>query len=194
MGSIEGDLHFQRPDFQLLPIPPDPVIDSQQPAVLRSLPDLVHFNAIYNPHHLFCLQSSQSVATRGQFDSTRITYHQLACAVESCCSWLLTNVSNAYPAVLKKGSVVQKAPPIALFLESDVGLFIYMIALLTLNIPVRSTYTLADNATKINTVCNPVHKTESHCGRQTFGRDRSIFGNPFPSHCTTHWRFTLQKP
>lgn len=128
---------FQRPAFQLLPIPSDPLTDLQQP-LLRSLPDLVYFNAISNPHHVFCLQTSRSRAEPAKLHSTPITYHQLGCAVESCCSWLLQEISCAHPAVLTDDFAVRKAPPIALFLESDVGLFIYMIAVLTLNIPVRS--------------------------------------------------------
>ena len=142
-------LHFHRPSFQLLPIPPDfhfhpdPDLDAQSPPpLLRSLPDLVHFNAINNPNHVFCLQSSQSRATSTstpspvRIDFTPITYHQLALAVENCCSWLLQHIAGAHPAILRNDSTVQKAPPVALFMESDVGLFIYMIALLALNIPV----------------------------------------------------------
>ena len=138
MESKEVELHFQRPPFQLLPIPPDPGAHSQPPLVLRSLPDLVSFNAIKNAHHIFCLQSSRSHSTAEKFQFTPITYQQLGYAVGSCCEWLLQKIPCAHPAVLTDDFSVRKAPPVALFLESDVGLFIYMIALLTLNIPVTS--------------------------------------------------------
>ena len=138
MGMIQSEKGFQRPSFSLLPIPPDPTTEWEPLTTLRTLPDLVHFNALHNPRHVFCLQSRQSQSTPGGFDFTSITYSQLGCAVESCCSWLLQNIPAAHAARLKDGDIVQKAPPIALFLESDVGLFIYIIALLTLNIPVRS--------------------------------------------------------
>ena len=130
-------MQFHRPIFQLLPIPPYSDTNEQQPLVLRSLPDLVYFDAIHNPHHVFCLQSSRSPTTPEKLDFTPITYQQLGCAIESCCAWLLQTISCAHPAVLTDKFVVRKAPPVALFLESDVGLFIYIMALLTLNIPVR---------------------------------------------------------
>ena len=137
MGAIKSEERFQRPNFSLLPIPPDSTTEWEPLNTLRTLPDLVHFNALHNPQHVFCLQSRQSPSTPGNFDFTSITFRQLGCAVESCCSWLLQNVPEAHAARLQDGDIVQKAPPIALFLESDVGLFIYIVALLTLNIPVR---------------------------------------------------------
>ncbi|KAL8728551.1 MAG: hypothetical protein Q9181_005308 [Wetmoreana brouardii] len=142
MGSLGSQprLRFQRPNFQLLPIPSDPAEDSEsgQLQTLRSLPDLVHYNAVHNPNHIFCLQATRSPKYPDKMDFTDITFFQLACAVENCCSWILRNLPGAYGAKLKDGLIVQKAPSIALFLESDVGLFIYILALLTLNIPVSS--------------------------------------------------------
>ncbi|KAL8748078.1 MAG: hypothetical protein Q9190_000106 [Brigantiaea leucoxantha] len=137
MGSTEKEtpVPFQRPAFRLLPVPPDGATETRQASILRSLPDLVYFNAVHNPDHVFCLQSSQSQTLPEKLEFAPITFRQLACAVDSCCSWLLRNISNARPAVLIDGNAVDKAPPIALFLESDGGLFVYLIALLTLNIP-----------------------------------------------------------
>ncbi|KAL8994550.1 MAG: hypothetical protein Q9169_005514 [Polycauliona sp. 2 TL-2023] len=119
---------FLRPFFQLLPIPSDAELSP-----IRSLPELVLFNALHNPRHAFCHQSSQAAA--GQIDSVPITFHQLAVAVENCCSWLLETIPNAHPAKLNGDHHVRKAASVALFLESDVGLFIHVLALLTLNIP-----------------------------------------------------------
>ena len=132
MGSLSPHPgHFQRASFQLLPVPgskSDLVHD------IRSLPDLVHFNAVHNPDHVFCLQSKQSSdATR--FDFTRVTFRQLAQAVERCCLWILANIKEVNAPTLKDG-ILEKGPPIALFLESDIGLFVYLTALLSLNIPV----------------------------------------------------------
>ena len=118
----------------MLPIPPDAGVNSQDPSLIRSLPDLVLFDALHNPHHLFCLQTSQASE---HIDFVSITYHQLAVAVENCCSWLLETIPDAYAAKLDGEHHVQKASPVALFLESDVNLFIHITALLALNIPVR---------------------------------------------------------
>ena len=138
MGMLPSEKQFQRPTFSLLPIPSDSSTQWEPLSTLRTLPDLVHFNALHNPHLVFCLQSRQSQCTPGDVEFTTITFRQLGCAVESCCSWILQNIQAAHAARLGDGDIVQKAPPIALFLESDVGLFIHIVALLTLNIPVRS--------------------------------------------------------
>lgn len=147
MGSFshvdDPSTTFRRPSFQLLPIPSDADVNSRDPSLIRSLPDLVLFDALHNPHHLFCLQTSQA---SGKIGLIPITYHQLAVAVENCCLWLLKTIPDAHAAKFDGGDHVQKASPVALFLESDVNLFIYITALLALNIPVshrRSSQTLS---------------------------------------------------
>jgi acyl-CoA synthetase (AMP-forming)/AMP-acid ligase II len=100
-------------------------------STIRSLPDLIRFNAIHNPHHVFCIQSNADL------ESTSITFLELAHAVERCCDWILTNVHGTSPAEQSADGSLEKSRPIALFMESDVCLFIYLAALLTLNIPVR---------------------------------------------------------
>lgn len=137
MGSIHRQ--FQRPFFNLIPNEDDSASVStvDHSSSICSLPDLIHFNAVHNPNHVFCLQTkeSQDASTSG-FDFTSITFFDIARAVENCCDWILSNVKNAHPAELVADGSIRKSSPIALFLESDVGLFTYLAALLTLNIPV----------------------------------------------------------
>jgi hypothetical protein len=103
---------------------------------IRCLSDLVHFNAINNPDHLFCLQTrSEGI----NFAYTSITFWELAKAIDQCCEWILQNVPNVAEAQLASDGTVQKCQPIALFMESDVYLFVYVVSLLTLNIPVKQT-------------------------------------------------------
>ena len=61
-----------------------------------------------------------------------MTFVQLAQAVER---WILANVETSAAEYTSHGSI-RKAQPISLVLESDLSLFIYLAALLTLNIPV----------------------------------------------------------
>ena len=102
---------------------------------IQCLPDLVRFNAVYNPDHLFGIQSNQ-VSPDSPLQFTRVTFLQLAHAVERCCDWILAHVPEASPAKLDRYGSISKSRPVALFMESDLGLFIYLTALLTLNIPV----------------------------------------------------------
>lgn len=103
---------------------------------INSLPALINYNAIHNPDHVFCLHSIfKNQPPEAHF--TEVTFLELAQAVERCCAWLLANVDGIQPAKLdESGTVVQKCKPVALFLESDVGLFCYIVALLALNVPV----------------------------------------------------------
>lgn len=120
---------FQRPKFDLQG-------DSGSDyAEINCLPDLVLFNAIHNPDDVFCLQAEESVTGDG-FKYVSITFLDLAEAVERCCSYVLSQCPMLHPA-RRDGSKLTKSKPIALFMESEVTLFVYITALLTLNIPVR---------------------------------------------------------
>ena len=127
---------FQRATFNLLPAS-ESIEGHEDRQSIRCISDLIHFNAVKNPHHVFCLQSWKvSSDSASHFKYSYITYSQLARAVERCCDWILLNVPAVSEARLNLDGSVSKSAPVALFMESDVGLFIYMLSLLTLNIPV----------------------------------------------------------
>lgn len=137
MGSIRP--RFQRPLINLIPTEDESasVSNLADLSSICSLPELIYFNALHNPDYVFCLQTKESRdASASLFDFTSITFFDLAHAVENCCNWILSNVKNVHPAYMGEDGSIRKSSPVALFLESDVGLFIYLAALLTLNIPV----------------------------------------------------------
>jgi hypothetical protein len=121
---------FQRAQFSLLSLP------SQDQTGIRCLPDLVHFNATHNPHHLFCVQAEQTWS--GPDAYLEVTFRDLALAVQKTCDWILGNVDGARRAAKDESGRMVKSKPVALYMESDVGLFVHLVALLTLNIPVSS--------------------------------------------------------
>lgn len=106
--------------------------------IIRSLPDLVLFNAVHNPNHVFCIQTKQPSTTLN-FTLLPITFSELAKAVEQACTWIISSVADTHAAKQCADGSILKSRPVALFMESDVGLFIYLAALLTLNIPVSCT-------------------------------------------------------
>lgn len=125
---------FKRAEFDLLSTQGSP-----SNSTIRCLPDLVLHNALHNPGHLFCLRTTQSSeGFCAQLDFTDVTFSELAQAVERCCAWILASVPNIHAAEVGKDGVIRKSRPLALFMESDLWLFIYLVASLTLNIPVRS--------------------------------------------------------
>ena len=131
MGSLSET--FQRAPFDLLLNESVATADT-----IRSLPDLIHFNAIHNPHFLFCIQLRQSKrgSVETEVEEVHVTFSELATAIEKCCIWILSKLEGIHPARLTSDGSVQKGPPVALFLESGVTLFVYMMALLTMNVPV----------------------------------------------------------
>jgi hypothetical protein len=58
-----------------------------------------------------------------------ITMKEMKLAIIGCIAWIRTTIAKVTPT---------NTGPIALYLESDVGLFIYFAALLEMNIPVRN--------------------------------------------------------
>ncbi|KAF2994038.1 putative secondary metabolism biosynthetic enzyme [Curvularia kusanoi] len=121
---------FNRPDIWL-PAP----LGAAQPYKLsqhRTLPSLVDFNATNNPEYLFAIQAEKGVDSETTL--REISFAQLGRAIARCQAWLETTVRGMHLPVLRGGSVV-KGPPIALLMESDVGLFIHQVALLGLGVP-----------------------------------------------------------
>lgn len=119
---------FRRAQFNLLG-------SEEDQETIRGLADLILFNAVHNPDHIFCIQAKQ-LSTVSEFEFIHITYSELAQAVERACAWIISNTAGAHAAKLCDDGSILKSRPVGLFMESDIGLFIYLAALLTLNIPV----------------------------------------------------------
>jgi hypothetical protein len=123
MGSY-SETRFIRPQFSPLPVLKGEPLAKES---INSLPELIRYNAIYNKDRTFCVQSHE-----GLEHSRPITFKELDDAISACSVWVKQQLvwSNEEPeAHLKR--------PVALYLESDVGLFIYIATMLASNIPVR---------------------------------------------------------
>lgn len=121
--------HFQRPVFQVVSNPE--VLNHE---TIRSLPDLLEFNDRNNPHHTFALQQVKKDGEHVGFQ--RISFRVLKQAVDSCAEWINDNLARTTADDLSDVSSGESRP-IALFLESDLTLFIHFCALLWMEIPVR---------------------------------------------------------
>ena len=98
---------------------------------IRTILDLVNFNAMHNPDHTFCLQELK------EFHALRhITFRELAQAVRSCSAWLCQQKIVSPPGGVFGEGAVQQATPVALLMASDIGIFIYLLALMRLGVPV----------------------------------------------------------
>lgn len=126
---------FERPRFT--PLPPKSGTEDE-PEAITSLPDLIDFNARHNPDHIFCIQARSlsgnleaAESSNAAFDPCPITFAHLDSAVHACASAITNLVPQNQDSVDR-----QTSEPLALYLESDVGLFFHLAALLTLHLPV----------------------------------------------------------
>ena len=101
-------------------------------AGIRSILDLVHFDAIHNSEHTFCLQEMKT-----NHELRRITYRELAAAVDACTTWLKHQGLDLFSGLRDGEAGGRKPAPVALLMGSDITLFIYLLALMTLGVPVH---------------------------------------------------------
>ncbi|KIA75341.1 NRPS-like enzyme [Aspergillus ustus] len=118
---------FKRPEIKLYPA-------AHETGYIRTLPEVVELNARENPDHLFCLQAKKSL------DSSiptliPVTNAQLRDAVARCAKWLRASLELQLLTVSEDGSI-KKGAPVALLMESDVGLWIHEMALMGMGVPV----------------------------------------------------------
>ncbi|THU97152.1 acetyl-CoA synthetase-like protein [Dendrothele bispora CBS 962.96] len=100
---------------------------TDHPDGVSSLPQLIQFNAIHNGDHLFGLQSR----TKEDTEPRKITFSQLHEAVKTSSAWLVN--AGATSGRIKRE---QSVKPVAILLGSDIGIYIYMAALLRIGTPV----------------------------------------------------------
>jgi hypothetical protein len=107
---------------------------------IQTLPQLVEYNATHNPNYPFCLQAQKNfdhadTAIEDRF--IRITHQDVKFAILRCQKWLLKMIQSLHSPKIHAEDSVTKCAPVAVFMESDVGLFIYLMALVSLGCPVR---------------------------------------------------------
>lgn len=108
------------------------------PSNIQSLPDLIRFNAQHNPDHCFCKQAEAYRAdaafndwgTEQLFNIREISMKVLNQLLQACI------VSLGRILALPQPAAAGHAVPVALCMESNIGLFIHLAALLDLEIPV----------------------------------------------------------
>jgi len=105
--------------------PPPPNTDE-----VKTIPELINFNAKHNGNHVFCLQARKNT------DPLAVTHSELKQAVLGCSGWLTENIKGFQLPFRDESGVVVKGRPVALLMESDVGLIIYLVSLLSLGVPV----------------------------------------------------------
>lgn len=130
LSRSSGVQPFERATINLYP-------SAEDTNYIGSLPQLVEFNAEKNPDHVFCIQSRKQ-AGKTSISLLHINHSQLKDAISRCANWLRSNIPGLQLPSLQDDGSVKKGPPVALFMESDIGLLFHQLALLSLGVPVRT--------------------------------------------------------
>lgn len=109
------------------------------PDGVNTLPELIEFAAKHNPEHIFGLQARAKGAdgavtlkdSDGDLSFCEITFAQLRRVIERASAWLVNSGATA-----GRTRRIDGIPPVAIFLSSDVTIFMYMAALLRIGTPV----------------------------------------------------------
>ena len=104
-----------------------------QASSIRTLPQLLEYNAKHNPNYLFCQQTRRR---NGSLHLLSVTHGQLRDAVFRCQEWLQESVNELELPYPTQNDRLTKGPPVALFMESDIGLWVHLLALMGLGVPV----------------------------------------------------------
>lgn len=120
MSPVLAGSTFVRPHINL-------GYEQDHPSGVKSLPELIEFDASHNPDHIFGLQDRAG----DDVSPFEITFFQLQFAVEYASSWLVSSGCTTGRAHRH-----QSVAPVGILLGSDIGIFIYMAALLRIGTPV----------------------------------------------------------
>ncbi len=102
---------------------------------IRTLPELVDFHIENNPRHLFCLQAEKEDSESGK-EFIPVSYERLQRAILRCQAWLEGNAPGIHPPIVGNGAITKKCAPVAILMESHVGLAVYVLALMGMGVPV----------------------------------------------------------
>jgi acyl-CoA synthetase (AMP-forming)/AMP-acid ligase II len=111
-------------------------LQTQDITSIQTIPQLIEHNATHNPHYPFCIQA-QKQTQHAPPQLLSVSHLELKRAIVQCQAWLVqTLVDLKLPSSSNHGMVC-KGPPVALYVESDVGLLIHLFSLMSLGVPVR---------------------------------------------------------
>ena len=92
----------------------------------QSLVELIDFNSTHNASHTFCLRAKPDGSL------SPVTYAEFKTAVSRCASWAQGVLPTASPGDDK---ATTGRAPVALLMESDVGLVIHEFGLISIDTP-----------------------------------------------------------
>ncbi|RDW93186.1 uncharacterized protein DSM5745_00508 [Aspergillus mulundensis] len=112
------------------------ILDLDDTTAIRTLPELIEWNAKYNQDHLFCTQLLPQAQPQAQHTRIDITYGQLRQSIARVAWRLRKLIPDLHPPQVASNGDIIKAGPIVLFCESNIGLWFHLMALMGMGVPV----------------------------------------------------------
>lgn len=110
-------------------------LQAQDNSSIQTIPQLIEHNADRNPDHSFCLQA-QKETKDAPAQILSVSHTVLKRSILHCQEVLIESIlALELPSSSSDGSI-HKGSPVALLLESDIGLLIHLFALVGLGVPV----------------------------------------------------------
>ena len=104
---------------------------------IQTVLELIEHNALYNPGHAFCIQAQKQAEAPGLKIQT-VSHLRLKRSIAGCQAWFLRTVTEIETADVLDEGKVERGKPVALLVESDIGLLIHLFSLMGLGVPVRT--------------------------------------------------------
>ncbi|KAL4866181.1 hypothetical protein BDV12DRAFT_210641 [Aspergillus spectabilis] len=111
------------------------LLDPTDPTAIRTLPELIEWNAKHNPDHLFCTQLL-SQSTEATDNACHVTHSQLRQAILRCSRRLRSQIPGLHLPSVTDGGEIVKSGPVVLFIGSNIGLWVHLLALMAIGVPV----------------------------------------------------------
>jgi acyl-CoA synthetase (AMP-forming)/AMP-acid ligase II len=111
-------------------------LDRDSTSGIRTLPELVEFHVKHNPEHRFCIQAEKPLIEKGKYRLTSVSYERLQQAILRCQAWLSDNAPNIHASILDDYGIVNRCAPVAVLMESHVGLSVFILTLMGMGVPV----------------------------------------------------------
>ena len=97
---------------------------------IRTIRQLIEFDSQQNPDHVSCIQ------TRKHQHSISVSYLQLKKAILRCSDWFTATVKEIHLPHEDANGGLYRSSPVALAMDSDIGLLVHLLSLLGLGVPV----------------------------------------------------------
>ena len=110
-------------------------LQAQDSSGIQTVPQLIEHNADHNPDHPFCLQAEKETKD-APAQILSVSHMELKRSILHCQAVLTESILQLKLPSRSSDGTIHKGSPVALLVDSDIGLLIHLFALVGLGVPV----------------------------------------------------------